>query len=241
VTLQAGCRLVVAPFFYLPVDWSQRILIGSGTKGHWRTPNEHELDLLVSSSEQTLTPEGLQNCLCLFQLPQHLIASWWRLVEQMPHTAQAYRDGFDAFVAAIARFLEFKEMPVPCGTTFTLLFSNPGQRSIRGKGNSSVLSFNLVGDSDKERLWGAINLGDEPTSLVYLNRAPPDLLTELGPCSGGIADQFFMLHPEYPLIRLQVAPGEGYRLPFGGLLVDVCTLDKQQPDMLLLAQSSRSE
>jgi hypothetical protein len=58
-------------------------------------------------------------------------------------------------------------------------------------------------------LWGVVNLGEETTSLVFAN-----------------------LHSS-PM-RLRLEPGEGLRFPAGGLLVDGCTLDKREPDVLLL-------
>ena len=60
-------------------------------------------------------------------------------------------------------------------------------------------------------LWGVINLGDEPTSLVFENV------------------------PGFALrVRLLMEPGEGCRFPTGGFLVDGYTVDKVEPDVLLL-------
>jgi hypothetical protein len=63
-----------------------------------------------------------------------------------------------------------------------------------------------------------LNLGDEPASLVFVNRFAPDL--ELG----------------YPPLRFRIEPGEGVRLPAAGLFVAGCTLDKGEPDILLLVR-----
>jgi hypothetical protein len=34
-------------------------------------------------------------------------------------------------------------------------------------------------------------------------------------------------------VRLRIEPGEGYRLTAAAILVDGCTLDKTEPDVLL--------
>ena len=40
----------------------------------------------------------------------------------------------------------------------------------------------------------------------------------------------------YPAIRFRIEPGEGVRLPAAGLFVAGCTLDKGEPDILLLVR-----
>src|SRR5208282_1911070 len=91
MTLQSGCRFVVAPHFHLVADWSQRLLVGVGVEeaeGYffpllsWRPPTPDELSLLVHASTAPLAPEELEACVCLFQLPGHLESEWWNLLEQ---------------------------------------------------------------------------------------------------------------------------------------------------------------
>jgi hypothetical protein len=200
VTLQPGCRLIVAPSFHIPVNWSERVRLGSGTD--WRVPDDAELGLLVGDPA-LLTARDLPECLCLFRLPRHLHEAWWRLVEQTTQD-QSRLEGFDAFAVEVARFLAFKDLPLPEGAAFELLVSRPGQAS--------------TGWQRSPRLWGGINLGDEPTSLVYRNPSCPDHL----------------------LARLRIEPGEGFRGPAGGLLADGCSLDRQQPDMMLLIRDALS-
>jgi len=149
--------------------------------------------------------------LCLFQLPQHLLAAWWRSVEQALQRAPTRLEGFETFVAEVARFLAFKELPVPQGTVFDLLTSQPGLPSIPWNG---------------ARVWGGINLGEEPTGVVFL----PLLSRSVGE----LGELFPAGAPDYPLVRLQIEPGEGFRFPVGGLLGCGCTLDKQEPEVLLL-------
>jgi hypothetical protein len=51
---------------------------------------------------------------------------------------------------------------------------------------------------------------------------------------GELADRFLSHLADYPPVRLRIEPGEGYRLPAGGILVDACTLDMEGPAALLL-------
>jgi hypothetical protein len=246
----------VAPAFHLPIDWSQRIQLGAGTeregdafipRGGWRSPDAGELGLLVSEPAR----QALADCLCVFQLPQHLRAAWWRLLDRARATGAGHLDGFDAYAADVAAFLAFKELPVPEGAAFDLLVSAAGLRSIPLSRATPGLAFSVAGqtpypvDDPKcwPRLWGGVNLGDEATALLFLNLPATELLAELrrrraepfAPGTlGALADRFLTLCPDYPPVRLRVEPGEGLRLPAAGLIVDGCTLDRTEPDVLLL-------
>jgi hypothetical protein len=190
---------------------------------------------------------------CLFQLPRHLTSAWWRLLERAGAPGEGRLEGFDAFVSDVAEFLAFKDLPVPGGAAFDLLVSTPGLRSVHRSGVAHGLTFSLAAETPYPvedatrwpRLWGAINLGDESTSLLFVNLAASDLLAELRrrhpePFVPGtlheLADRFLTLCPDYPPVRLRIEPGEGFRLSTAGILVDGCTLDKTEPDVLLLVR-----
>jgi hypothetical protein len=89
-----------------------------------------------------------------------------------------------------------------------------------------------------------INLGEEPTSVVFINQPARGLLAELGRAGAGppprtlgeLAEQFLALRPDYPPVRLRVEPGEGLRFPAGGLLVAGCTLGQHEADTALLVR-----
>jgi hypothetical protein len=261
VTLRPGCPIVVAPTFHLPIDWSQRVLLGSGVEREnggfvprppWRAPDDRERSLLFPEPTLPLPRQSLEDCLCLFQLPQHLRSAWWRLLEQAEQTGNTHLQGFDAFVAEVASFLAFKDVSVPEAAAFDLLVSKPGLRSLSLTGPSRGLACNLAGagslpvteEAGCPRLWGGINLGDEPTALLFINLLVRDLRAVVEkfpqPSSTGtiaeLTERFFTMCPDYPPVRLGIEPGEGFRLPGGGLLVDGCTLEKQEPDVLLLVR-----
>ncbi len=262
MNLTHGHRLSVAPLFHQSVDWSSRLLVGGGiaeehgrflTWPPWRAPTAAELAALVDDGApiQCDRPDG---CLCLFTLPQHLLTSWWNLLDRARLAGTAQLEGFDDFVREVASLLTFKQLPVPAGAGFDLVASQPRQRSIGWNANGTRpegLAFDVSPrapwppreERRPARLWGGINLGDETVSLVLVNlaaRQMHDLLNAAIPglapavTHGELAERFFRQFPEYPPLQLRIEPGEGYRLPAGGIAVDACTLDMEGPAVLLL-------
>jgi len=238
------------------------VLLGTGVEREgdgffprlaWRPPDEQEQAVLLPDPSLPFARQGLRDCLCLFQLPRHLRSTGWQMLEQAHETEEKRQAGFAAFAAEVARFLAFKDLPVPDGAAFELVVSKPGQRSSHWNGQPPGLAFNLDGatpvpvrdEARRPRLWGGINLGDEVTSLLFLNLPAQGLLAELERrhpgqslpgTLGELAERFLTLCPDYPPVRLGIEPGEGFRLPLGGLLIDGCTLDMQEPDVLLLVR-----
>jgi hypothetical protein len=262
MNLTHGHPLVVAPFFHQSVDWSSRLLVSGGVveeegrfvpRPPWRAPTAAELAALVTDRAPA-HHDDLAGCLCLFALPQHLQTTWWDLLEGARLAGTTHLDGFEVFVGEVASLLAFKELPVPDGASFDLVASQPGQRSIRwnaGGARPEGLAFDVSAQTPwppcpegrPARLWGGINLGDEAISVVLVNLAAQQMhdllargLHDLVPRAtlGELAERFLRHFPAYPPVRLRIEPGEGYRLPAGGVLVDACTLDMEGPAVLLL-------
>ena len=262
MNLTHGHPLVVAPFFHQSVDWSGRLLVSGGVEEEqgrfvpqpsWRAPTAAELAALVTDRAPAQR-DDLEGCLCLFALPQHLQTTWWDLPDRARVGGTTHLEGFDVFVREVASLLAFKELPVPDGARFDLVASQPGQRSLgwnAGGARPEGLAFDVSPrtpwpprpEGRPARLWGGINLGDEAMSVVLVNLAAQqmhDLLArgfpDLAPAAthGELAEHFLTHLPDYPPVRLRIEPGEGYRLPAGGLLVDGCTLDMEGPAVLLL-------
>jgi hypothetical protein len=260
--LTHGHPLVVAPFFHQSVDWSSRLLVSGGAledegrfvpQPPWRAPTAAELAALIADRAPAQR-DDLDGCLCLFALPQHLQTTWWDLLDRTRLTGTMHLEGFDVFVREVASLLTFKELPVPDGATFDLVASQPGQRSIHwnaGGTRPEGLAFDVspqapwppCAEGRPGRLWGGVNLGDEVTSLVLVNLAAQQMhdqlavaFPDLAPAAthGELAERFLARLPDYPPVRLRIEPGEGYRLPAGGVLVDACTLDMEAPAVLLL-------
>jgi hypothetical protein len=260
MTLQPGCRFVVAPRFHLPADWPRRLLVGAGVdqtdggfipRPSWRSLTTDELAVLVPTSAEPAPLEELGSCICLFNLPRHLRAAWWNLLEQAaPVLGDGRVPGLEAFVSQVVDFLAFKDLAVPEGARCDVVVNKPGQPFDCHLEAEFPLglpcnpaSRSGTEEPGRRRLWGGINLGDEPTSIVLINLSCRQLEAELrcrspdqAPLTavGDLVEQFLRSCPDYPTVRLILGPGEGYRLPRDGLVLVGHLGDKQEPDVLLL-------
>jgi hypothetical protein len=252
MTLQPGCRFVVAPHFHLPADWPRRLLIGAGVEEadggffplpSWRPPTTDELSVLVRASDGPTPPEELEACVCLFQLPGHLRSEWWSLLGQAAGMlGEGSLPGFETFVGQVGEFLAFKGLPVPEGARCDVVVSSPGQRLVHWGPETPWPG------GEGPRLWGGINLGDEETSVVLINLPCRQLEAELrrrapdqpSPATvGELAGRFLRACADYPPVRLLLGPGEGCRLPQDGLILAGYLGSKQEPDVLLLISHER--
>jgi hypothetical protein len=164
MTLLPGFRLVVAPHFHLAIDWPGRLALGArveravdGLVAHppWRPVSADELAVLLLDPSQPAARAELPGCLCLWALPAHLRTAFWDLLARAPEPGVLPAEGFDTFVAEIARFLAFKHLPVPVGAAFDLVVTRSGPAA-----RLAAAAW-----------WGLINLGEDAVSLVFLNVA----------------------------------------------------------------------
>jgi len=100
-----------------------------------------------------------------------------------------------------------------------------------------------VADDRVPALWGGINLGDEARAVVLVNLSCGQLaaLVAAQPAVatvGELAARFFRAYADYPLVRLRLAPGEGYHLPRGGLILGGDLEGKQEVDVQLCIQQT---
>ena len=246
MTLQPGCRFAAAPRFHLPRDWSGRFLVGAGVGeadgrfsplGPWRPPTPAELALLREPAAEP-SSEGLEERVSLFQLPRHLHSEWWEVLDRAVGWGDRRLPGLDGFVGRVGAFLAFKGLPLPERARCDVVVSRPGQRSVLWDAPAD----RPAGEACPPRRWGAINLGDEDTSLALINLPPRQQEAELrrrfpdppaGATVGELAGRFLRCCADYPPLRLILGPGEGCRLPEAGLILDGCPEDKQEPDVLL--------
>jgi len=269
--LQAGCRFVVAPHFHMPLDWSRRLLVGTGVEEadgcffphpSWRLSTTDELSLLVGALDAPTPPEQLEACVCLFQLPGHLKAAWWNLLEKAAASlGDGCIPGFDTFVNEVGEFLAFKNLPLPEDACCEAVVTDPAQPLVSWgpEANRTIglrcslapwAPWPLAEGHRWPRLWGGINLGDEETSVVLINLPLQQLDAELrrrfpnqpAPMEvGELAGRFLGPCSNYPPVRLILGPGEGYRLPQGGLILDGFLGGKQEPDVLMWISRGRGQ
>lgn len=263
--LQPGCPLVLAPHFHLAINWAERIQLGTVAEEDgaflpgrsWRAPTVDEQRLLVGDPLLLTQDEARAQGLCLLVLPRHLQAIFWRMLEEAQAAQAPSLEGFDRFVAEIARFLNFKGLLVPADAIFDLVVSKPDQPSIQWDAETDRpigLTFNLAPwvawplnqEERSPRLWGGFNLGAEAVQILFMNLPAARLAEEAArlcpddppPATlDDLARRFLTCCPNYPLVRLRLEPGEGYRVPLGGILIDACTLETEGPGMMLMVRA----
>jgi hypothetical protein len=221
-------------------------------RGPWRPLTADEMPLLVSGPEHG--PEEDADAGCLFLIPGHLRAARWDLLERSVEAGDASLRGFEDFTRQVAEFLRFKYMQVPPGLQMETVVTAVGRCSMRSDhetGTPTGLEPLLApwaacalpeGDA-QPRLWAVVNLGDEDTRLVLIAIPILGLAADLAsrytgqplPTTvGELVGWFLREFPDSPPIRLRLGPGQGFRLPSGGLILDGDATDKQEPDVLLL-------
>jgi hypothetical protein len=245
--LAAGFRLSVAPRFHSPVAWSDRLRINSGTqwlggvfiaRPAWRAPSPAELQRLLAPDEAATDQDFSNEGLTLFGIPEHLRRTWWDTAAQEVAEGNAAGPGSQAFTRALGEFLAYKGWPFPLAAACDLILSETGQPSTRldpATGNPGGLAVVPAAP-----VWGVLNLGDEATALHFVNLSLAQCRELLRP-GGQLADvrpaRFFEQFPDYPLVRLQLEPGEAVRFPGGGLFWDSSTVGKDDLDVLLIVRS----
>jgi hypothetical protein len=260
MTLSPRCRLAVAPRFHLAADWAGRLTVGTGVseadgrffpRGPWRPLTADELTLLTSGPRSG--PEKDAEAGCLFQIPGHLRGAWWKLLDRSVEAPDAGLPGFEGFTRQVADFLRFKHMEVPPGLQMEAVVTAAGRCSMRSDpetGAPAGLGPSLAPwavcpppEGFLPRLWAVVNLGDEDTRLVLIDLPLQGLAGNLAlrppgqplPTTvGELVGWFLREVPDCPPLRLRLGPGEGFRLPSGGLILDGDATDKQEPDVLLL-------
>src|SRR5262249_14374207 len=120
MTLPPRCRLAVAPRFHLAADWAGRLTAGAGVseadgrffpRGPWRPLTAGAINRLTSHPESG--PEKDAEVGCLFEIPGHLRAAWWDLLDRSAEAPDAGLPGFEGFTGQVAEFLRFKQMELP--------------------------------------------------------------------------------------------------------------------------------
>jgi hypothetical protein len=249
--------LTVAPRFHLEPDWAARLAVGAGVReadghffprGPWRPLTADELSPLVSG------PENDAEAGSLFQIPDHLRAAWWDLLDRSVEAGGAALPGFADFAGQVAEFLRFKHMDVPPGLQMEAVVTAAGRCSMRSDpetGAPAGLGPSLAPwaacvppeGGAVPRLWAIVNFGDEESRLILIAVPIPGLAADLArrhpgqppPTTvGELVGRYLREFPDGSPLRLRLDPGEGFRLPSGGLILDADATDKQEPDVLLL-------
>jgi hypothetical protein len=259
MTPSSRLRLSVAPRFHLAADWAGRLAAAAGVseaggrffpRGPWRPLTPDEITRLTSGPGPS--PGEDPGAGCLFRLPDHLSAAWWELLDRSAAAGGASLPGFEGFTDRVTEFLKFKHLGPPPTLRMEAVVTAAGRCSLRSDpetGAPAGLGPSLppeaacpLPDGPLPRLWAVVNLGDEDTRLVLISLPISGLAADLSlrapgpppPTVGELVGRFLREFPDCPPLRLRLGPGEGFRLPPGGLILDGDATDKQEPDVLLL-------
>ena len=135
----------------------------------------------------------------------------------------------------------------------TFYRGDPGQRTVTRTDRDSAQREALTGlhvDSwegtplrQRTRIRNrmCVNLGDEDRHFLYVNLTLDQMMRAAGLRDGDdvrlvnlfVGRRFFARFPDYPVVRVRVAPGEAYIAPTGNLVHDGDSLEKKRPDLAL--------
>lgn len=251
--LEADYRLGSAPLFQNAFPWPERIRLGRMIERagnyfpapEWRPATSAELALLLAETAAADRPaaEIWNERISLFSIPEHIRSRWWRTAGRPEGPAA----GVEELARAISDFALFKNMPLPPRCTFDVVLSAPGQAApppeaadAPGVNPAVRLPVSEQEARAPQRLIAAVNLGDERSSVVFLNlhRARMARILSAGEPrprreAACLAPRFWAAFPTYPLVRLFLDPGEGIWFPVEGMIHTGYTLDKQEIDVWL--------
>ncbi len=206
--LLPGFRLVVAPHFHLSADWSRRLSPGAG----------------VEQTAEGLVPRSP------WRLPSDDELALLVLDPALPTARQELPGCLCLFVvpdhlrSAFWNLLAQAKQPGEISPDGYNAFIEEVARFLAFKQLPAPAgtAFDLVVKHPGQRraltassLWGLINLGEDVASVVFVN-VPESAI----PGS------------DYPPVRVQLAPGEGVRLP-AGMLLGGDFVEQAQPEVLL--------
>jgi hypothetical protein len=239
-SLEPGIRVVNAPHFHNTCAWSDRLRLNSGVelagdgvlpRDDWRPPSPAELALLTAADVNQ------DDALALFSIPDRLHARWWSIAATQPAAAESGWPAFQEFAREVIEYLQFKRLPLPPACVCEVVVNAPGQSWMppRGGGVTAGSLLNAV--------LGCINLSDEESALVFLNRAEPQKSAGLASATGADslpspAKALVAASGDYPLTRIALRPGEGYWLPHCQVVAGSDTRGRNEIDVQLVIRAN---
>jgi hypothetical protein len=82
----------------------------------------------------------------------------------------------------------------------------------------------------------SINLGRDDRYFLFLNLPMTEIVREVPVENrklGDVVTAYLARNPEFPVVKVRIAPGEAYIAPTENLIHDGCSLDKRAPDVHL--------
>lgn len=225
--LEPGLRVVNAPRFHIERSLSDRLCVNSGVmveadrivpRDDWRPLSRDEAALVIGVDGD----DGL----AIFNISERLRAEWWTLADSSAGPALE-NTAFQQYAGTVLDYLHFKQLRLPSTCAVEAVIHAPGQRSTWP--GQAGLTAERLGRNER----AIVNLGDEESFLAFLNLGQP----RLGFPLRERARDFLTEHPEYPIIRLSIWPGEGCWLPDRPMIFDQDTRCRKEIDVQLVLYS----
>ena len=240
--LERGIRISVLPRFRPTLLTRVELYLNSGVersgsgftaRDDWRPLDKEELRMLIVSEADA--PEDRSERIELLEIPGHLHQQWRATAPELATRSSRPSREYQRLVASLASFFCFKKVHVencsltiraaefPHGSVFASLGSPPGLKT---------------GPVEESPLL-AVNLGEEPTSLIILNlsiRRLRELVASRGMTQDlpdRITQQFMALFPKYPLVRLVLPARHGVRFFPAAVVHSGYAEKKNELDVLL--------
>jgi len=213
VELQPGIALGVAARFHVRSRWAERLRLNSGIE---------RVDAGLHPRADWRPPTADELSVLVDEAPPgvnplrtNLLAIPARLrAAWWDHVDQA---GYERFASDLLDFLRFKDVSLPALCEIEVTVSRPDQTGTR------------LHEANNAGPLAVVNLGDEASHIVMSNLPPP-----------AMADGFFEARSAYPLVRIDLDPGEGLWFPPCGVICDGWTREKRELDVLLTIRPSRA-
>jgi hypothetical protein len=197
------------------------------------------------------------DAVCLFQIPTHLRAAWWDLLDAAAGSGGPL-EGFGGFAARVVEFLAYKQLNPPAAPHLEAIVTAAGERSIRRDPTTGLASglgptvapwtpWPPAEGIAVPRLWGVVNLGDEDTGVVLAGPPLAGAAAEVARLAadrpapatvGELTGRWLRTFPDRPPLRVRLGPCEGCLLPADGLTLDGDPTEKVEPDVLLLISAA---
>ncbi len=173
-----------------------------------------------------------------FNLPRHLLEGWWQALEDDGIPTNRPWPAFNTLVTELTAFFQYKRLPVPPGGRFDLsLGTNPSGLEIMGSNHEQANASCWA--------WGGVNLGVDALELNVLNLTSTQWkthplahtgTTSVSPQEIPSLNSLESTTLDYPLLRLSLQPGEGYRLPSPPpMIYKLTAADGAEPMMLYIS------
>lgn len=225
---------------------------GFVTSAPWRPVTGAELELL----QMRRVPTHCFDTISIFKMPPALLQESRRLgVDQLTSQAEARKyDSDKKYLAFMEKLLHFLEAYIITDNDFEI----KGLRCCNILGLKGATYDHVDGklpglhiDSWDTRPWSTrkearnricINLGKESRYFLFVNLnistvvdmiAGHEIVDYPNPKRNSAFNIFFELYPDYPIVKVELEPGEFYIAPTENILHDAMTEGKTVPDISL--------